>query len=382
MIHITESNKCCGCEACIQACPKQCITTLEDREGFLYPSINKESCTNCGLCEKVCPVISPQDSKKPIKTLAARNNNIDTRLSSSSGGIFTALAEETLKNGGVVFGAAFNKKWEVCHTYIESKEQLHKLRGSKYVQSHIRESYKQARTFLKENREVLFSGTPCQIAGLKRFLCKEYNNLKTVDVVCHGVPSPKVWKKYLEELSTEHNIAKITDIQFRDKTEGWNNFSLSIKFEDLNGAQNVFRETLNTNIFMSCFLKDLCLRPSCYACPARSGKSNSDITLADLWGAESLCQELDDNKGVSLILLRNHHITLPNLEIKEIEYNKALGHNKAIEYNAELPKKRKSFFRIMQKQGVHKATVSCLSKSKFEILKEKIIWNIKNRILK
>lgn len=382
MIHITEPKNCCGCNACVQACPKHCIKMQEDSEGFLYPVVDRESCIDCGLCERVCPVINQNEPQKPVVTLAAVNSDESVRLASSSGGIFTLLAERTIDNGGVVFGAAFDENWDVKHICIDSKSELPKLRGSKYVQSTIGNCYKEAITHLSAGKEVLFSGTPCQIAGLKRFLHKEYKNLKTVDVVCHGAPSPMVWRMYLDEVSSMYNIAQITDIKFRDKTEGWKNFSLSIKYKDKGGAEKTFRETLNENVFMRCFLSNLCLRPSCYACPVRNGKSGSDITLADLWGAENICPGLDDDKGVSLVLLRNKEFSLPGFEKKDIEYSKAVMYNHSIESDVTLPNKRDRFFRLLHSDGIHKATVKCTTKSRFEVLIEKIIWNIKNRVLK
>lgn len=382
MISITYPKECCGCGACAQICPKQCISLKEDKEGFLYPTVDNSSCIDCGLCERVCPVINQNKPKKPIVTLAAVNSDESVRHASSSGGIFTLLAERTIDNGGVVFGAAFDENWDVKHICIDSKSELPKLRGSKYVQSIIGNCYKHAKTHLDTGQEVLFSGTPCQIAGLKRFLRKDYHNLKTMDIVCHGTPSPLVWRKYLDEVSSMYNIAQITDIQFRDKTEGWKNYSLLIKYKDKEGAEKTFRETLNENIFMRCFLSNLSLRPSCYACPARNGKSGSDITLADLWGAENICPELYDDNGVSLVLLRNKDFALQGFEKKEIEYSKAVMHNPSIESDVALLDKRDRFFRLLQRAGIHKATVKCTTKSRFEVLTEKIIWNIKNRILK
>ena len=354
----------------------------EDSEGFQYPFVDRESCIDCGLCERVCPVINQNEPQKPVVTLAAVNSDESVRLASSSGGIFTLLAERTIDNGGVVFGATFDENWDVKHIYIDSKSELPKLRGSKYVQSTIGNCYKEAKTHLSAGKEVLFSGTPCQIAGLKRFLRKDYHNLKTMDVVCHGTPSPLVWRMYLDEVSSMYNIAQITDIQFRDKTEGWKNFSLLIKYKNKEGVEKTFRETLNENIFMRCFLSNLCLRPSCYACPARNGKSGSDITLADLWGAENICPGLDDDKGVSLVLLRNKEFSLPGFVKKEIEYSKAVMYNPSIESDVALPDKRDRFFRLLHSDGIHKATVKCTTKSRFEVLIEKIIWNIKNRVLK
>ena len=199
MIHILDKHSCCGCAACVQACPKQCISFNEDEQGFRYPLVDESICIDCGLCEKVCPVIHQLDAKKPLKVYAAQNPNEEIRLKSSSGGIFTMLAESVIDEGGVVFGAQFDKNWEVEHAYTESKEGLAAFRGSKYLQSRTGETYKQTRDFLKAGRSVLYSGTSCQIAGLKKFLRKEYENLITVDVVCHGAPSPLVWRTYLDD---------------------------------------------------------------------------------------------------------------------------------------------------------------------------------------
>jgi coenzyme F420-reducing hydrogenase beta subunit len=172
----------------------------EDMEGFLYPGVNEECCCDCGLCNKVCPIINPLGTRKPLYVYAAKSRDEEIRRQSSSGGIFTLLAERILDENGVVFGARFDGNWEVMHDYVETKEGLGFFRGSKYVQSRIGESYLQAQEFLEKGRKVLFSGTPCQISGLKLFLGKEYDNLLTIDFVCHGVPSPKVWRMYLSQL--------------------------------------------------------------------------------------------------------------------------------------------------------------------------------------
>lgn len=206
MISILDKKKCCGCSACAQRCPKHCIKMIEDSEGFLYPKVDGDTCIDCGLCERVCPIQNPGEDRVPLAVYAAKNPNEVIRRQSSSGGIFTILAEQIIDEGGVVFGAAFNDKWEVEHSYVENKEQLVKFRGSKYVQSKIGESYKDAKSFLKEGRRVLFSGTPCQIAALKKYLRKNYENLFTVDFICHGVPSPGVFRTYLQE---EINIESV-----------------------------------------------------------------------------------------------------------------------------------------------------------------------------
>ena len=381
MIRIVNKKNCCGCSACVQRCPRKCISMQTDKEGFAYPVVDTTKCSDCGLCEKACPVINQQPQSQPIATYAATNSNEVVREQSSSGGIFTLLAAETINKGGIVFGAAFNEKWAVEHTFADNIDDIKKFRGSKYVQSNIGGSYSVAEKFLKEGKEVLFSGTPCQIAGLKRFLRKEYKNLKTVDFVCHGTPSPLVWEKYLNEVCSANLVATISDIQFRNKAEGWKKFSLQITYTGNDGKEKIFREPLNKNLYMRCFLGDLCLRPSCYQCPARNGKSGTDITLGDLWGAEQICPEIDDDKGLSLVLLRKE-CGLPYFDKTPIPYSEALKYNPSIERDVHKPHKRRKFVRLVYKNSVCKATQTCTAQNKFEVIWNKIVWNIKNRIIK
>ncbi len=376
MIKIVDKKDCCGCGACAQRCPRKCIEMKHDNEGFVYPVIDTAQCTNCGLCNRVCPVINQQPEQHPVATYAATNDNQAIREESSSGGVFTQLAEATINNGGVVFGATFNEHWEVEHICVDNTNDIKKLRGSKYVQSKIGNNYSVAEKLLKEGKEVLFSGTPCQIAGLKRFLRKEYKNLKTIDIVCHGTPSPRIWKKYLNEICRANNIATINDIQFRNKAEGWKRYSFVIKYTDNNGNECEFRETLGNNLFMKCFLSDLCLRPSCYKCPARSGKSGSDITLADLWGAQNICPEIDDDKGLSLVIVRKEQ-EFPPFRKTAIPYSEALKYNPSIERDVREPKRRRKFFRKANKHGVCEATLQCTAKSKLSILWKNLKASIK-----
>ena len=362
MIEIKDKKDCCGCSACVQRCPKQCITLKEDNEGFLYPILDKKTCIDCGLCEKVCPILHQGEPQKPLKVYAAKNLNEEIRRQSSSGGIFTLLAEQVIQEGGVVFGARFDENWEVKHDYTETIEGLAVFRGSKYVQSRIEDNYKKAEEFLKQGRKVLFSGTPCQIAGLKRFLRKEYEELLTVDFVCHGVPSPGVWRKYLKEtvarmcdknsVSTDpisKENAHIESISFRDKRSGWKKFSFALTLSATyrSGAKNTVSlcEIFPQNTFMKGFLADLYLRPSCYACTAKCGKSDSDITIADLWGAPFIIGNDDDDRGTSLVLVYRDRCKLDkSLWMKEIDYQDALVYNSAIERSARIPKGRGSFY--------------------------------------
>lgn len=341
MIEIKDKSKCCGCSACVNICPKQCISFDEDIEGFRYPNVDLIRCVNCNLCEKVCPVINQNDVKRPQKVYASKNINEEIRLQSSSGGVFSLLAELIIIRGGVVFGARFDENWEVIHDYAETKKGLTVFRGSKYVQSRIGNTYQQVEDFLKSGREVMFTGTPCQVAGLKRYLRREYYNLLTVDIVCHGVPSPLVWREYLKKNSREQNIIAVN---FRSKIDGWKKYKVVVEGQ----KSDIVNEPYYNNIYMQGFLRDIYLRPSCYACPAKYGKSRSDITLGDFWGIENYLPNFDDNKGISLVLLQSQkgldfYNTIETYHI-EVDYEKALAGNPAIEKSAKCNSKFRRMF--------------------------------------
>lgn len=347
MITITDKSHCCGCSACVQRCPKQCITMAEDNEGFLYPQVDTSKCVDCHLCEKVCPVINQDEARTPLEVYAAKNSDDDIRLKSSSGGIFTLLAEQTIKGGGVVFGACWDKDWNVKHDYIDNISDLQRFRSSKYLQSVIGDNYLKAEQFLKTGRKVMFTGTPCQIAGLKHFLRKEYDNLLAVEIICHSVPSPGVWQQYLTtRLHTlKWNKSDIRNISFRDKKTGWKTYSFVIENKD----GNSFIELSSKNAFMRGFLADLYTRPSCHACPAKQRRSGSDLTLGDFWGIESLMPEIDDDKGVSAIIVNSdkgkqvlHNI---NVELYEVQYDELTTRNPALVKSFPITPKRIEFFK-------------------------------------
>ena len=347
MIIIKSKYDCCGCGACAQRCPHNAIELIQDNEGFLYPQIDESICIDCGLCERVCPIINQELPSEPIKTFAAKNNDENIRQLSSSGGIFTLLATKVINNGGVVFGAIFNAKWEVEHDYTDTIEGIAKFRGSKYVQSKINNNYILAEEYLKDGKQVLFSGTPCQIAGLKRFLRKEYENLICVDIICHGVPSPFIWQKYLEQ----YNSTELSSISFRDKTNSWKRYEVVIR----QGKKTLIREEIGKNIYMKLFLSDLCLRPSCSNCSSKSGKSKSDITIADFWGIQHLHPDFDDDKSCNLILINSKKgLNLFNkLECDKIEtdFNTAIKYNTSYFKSVAEPKYRKYFFENFDKYG-------------------------------
>lgn len=390
MISVKKKENCCACGACKQICPNQCISMSADRDGFLYPEVHVERCIDCGLCEKVCPIINQADARQPIKVYAAKNDNEDIRLRSSSGGIFTFLAERILEEDGVVFGAKFDDNWNVVHDYTENKDGLEQFRGSKYVQSDIGDSYIKAERFLKDGRKVMFTGTSCQIAGLNRYLRKEYTNLLTVDVVCHGVPSPLIWATYLkEEISRQIQIDKnavLSGVNFRDKSSGWKDFSFVLKFSCKSEAGNnhsVFSSVFSENDYMRAFLSNLSLRPSCYKCPVRAGKSGSNITIGDFWGINKFYPELDDDKGVNLVLLYAP-IVLPLNGFQEVTYEQAIKGNYCVENSVDCPvASRYRFFNVFHgKRSVIKAVDTVMRRNLlykgFRLL-DKLIYRINNK---
>lgn len=398
MISINEKEHCCGCYSCIQRCPKQCITMREDEEGFLYPKVDESVCIDCGLCEKVCPVINQDAEREPLEALAAKNPNEEIRKESSSGGIFTMLAESVIDGGGVVYGACFDERWEVVHQSAETKADLAKFRGSKYVQSKVLNTYKEAEAQLKAGRKVLYSGTPCQIAGLRRFLRKDYDNLLTVDFICHGVPSPGMFRTYLRDeirrmtarqgggrntvllpcipLVTESDGfdckgLKIKSISFRDKRNGWKKygFALALSESSDEGENSVLLSysPLNKNLFLRGFLRDLYLRPSCYACPTKHLKSGSDITLGDWWGIGSLKPEIDDDRGVSAVTINTEkgQAVLHNLnaELHTMPYEALMTYNPALVKSPVVPNNRRAFFK--QDGRTFEEKIRVLAKDKF-----------------
>lgn len=371
MITIQDKHLCCGCEACVNACPKHCISFKEDEEGFRYPQVDQSVCIDCGLCEKVCPVINQAAPQEPLSVYAAKNTNEEELLKSSSGGIFILLAKLVLQHGGVVFGAKFDEDWNVIHAYAETIEEAQVFMGSKYVQSRIGNTYSQARDFLKQGRKVLFSGTPCQIAGLKQFLGKDYDNLLTVDVICHGVPSPKVWQRYLDEIKGNafkkektfnypHATGAPTDVQiesifFRNKRTGWKRYSFTLSLVEalVDGKKNTtsLSHKYHEDPYMKLFLRDLILRPSCYQCPAKGGKSQSDLTIADFWGVEKFYPDLVDERGVGLMVIKSGKglkaMSSLQLELQEVSFEDAIAGNPMYMNSASEPPNRKKCFRLI-----------------------------------
>lgn len=355
MVEITNKKKCCGCTACAEICPKHCIEMKEDNEGFLYPFVDVEKCVNCGLCNKACPELNVGRKIKPLKVWAAYSIDEEIRKNSSSGGIFFTVASHIIHKGGVVFGARYNEQWGVEFGKAETVEDLKPLMVSKYVQSNVGSAYIECKQLLKEGRPVFFTGTSCQIAGLRCFLGKEYDSLLTAEVVCHGVPSPRVWHMYLDEIRNEVKgvgVEKgiIETISFRKKNPSWDrfNFNVSFKGENASKKESGIDVYHMENIYMKGFVYNLILRPSCYECPFKSGRSGADLTIADYWGVKKFHPDFYDDKGTSIVMANTNKGkgVVDELKLRKVEssYSKVRYSNPAIVKPHKPHVKRDVFF--------------------------------------
>lgn len=347
MIEIKNKKDCCGCTACAIICPVQCISMNVDEEGFAYPHADPEKCINCSLCDKVCPHKNVGAHAAPLRVLASRNRDENVRDKSSSGGVFTLLAQRIIADGGVVFGVAFDEKWNAVFTHTDTCDGLAAYRGSKYVQACMGRAYAQAQHFLKDGRKVLFTGTACQVAGLRRFLRKDYPNLFLVEVLCHGVPSPKVWQHYLNIKRHEFNSLAITGINFRDKRNGWYQYAVTITFE--HGHESSVSHKKDP--YFQGFIKNRYLRPSCYSCQCKNGRAGSDLVIADYWSIKKALPHYADNRGTSLVLINTQKgnalfdSVAPHTDSVETSYDRHLKKNKGFAEHLRVPVERDLFFK-------------------------------------
>ena len=337
---------CNGCAACAAVCPKGAISMEPNNEGFLYPQINSRLCVSCGLCEERCPIIRKYEPGVHDNIIyAVMNTDESIRKLSSSGGVFRLLAEKVLLEDGIVFGAKFDENFSVVHGCAEKLDDLEALQGSKYVQSKIGDSYQRVKQCLESKRLVLFSGTPCQIAGLKSYLHQEHENLYCVDIVCHGVPSPKVWEKYCKE-NEEATGSKIQYVSFRDKSTGWRDYHVTFRFR--NGT--MITKHHSKDAMMKAFIQNICLRNSCYQCKFKGIAGQSDITLADFWGIERVLPYIDDDIGTTLMVShtakgrRLFNAIRPNVIYEKINAINVLDLNPMMVDSASRHPKRNEFF--------------------------------------
>lgn len=349
MIRISDKSLCCGCTACMSACPAQCIVMRRDREGFDYPVANPDLCLKCGLCEKVCPVLNSKDAGTVPVVYAARTQS--GLSDASSGGVFPLLAGKFVLDGGEVCGAGLDVDCNVVHYIIDKAEDLPRLSGSKYVQSELYSTFEDIKTELEAGVRVLFSGTPCQVAGLKAYLRKDYDGLYCVDIACHGVPSPGLWEMYRAAVEKRY-ASKLKHVNFRDKSNGWRHYNIRYVFKE--------REVLVQRLkdpFIALFLQNMNLRPSCYECRFRKGGSGSDLTLSDLWSVEKSAPGMNDDRGVSGVLVRTekgrelYDGIADMLEASQIGLEDVVKDNGGFGGAIPVPEKRAEFYK-----GVHSAS--------------------------
>lgn len=355
MINITEQNKsqCCGCNACGDVCAHKAITFKTDIEGFWYPEVNKDLCTDCGLCEKVCPIINiaelkKNDFDKPI-CYAAEHKNLEVVFDSTSGGLFSALADIMYKSKGYVGGAVYNEDFSVKQYISADKADLEKLRSSKYLQSNLEGFFSKLKELLKAGEQVLVCGCPCQMTALRSFLRKDYENLIIVDFICRGINSPKIWRKYLDTYEERYG-SKVVYVKSKSKELGWRNLTQKTILAD----GQVHFETKDENLYTIGYLRTgaFC-RPSCYECKFKGYPRIADISIADFWGVEYIKQDKikDKNLGLSLVMVNSKkgaayfERVKPRLNCIEVPFNTIEAGNRSLNLSVEKPKvDRKQFF--------------------------------------
>lgn len=360
-IVLADKNRCTGCSACASVCPKQSIKMMPDEEGFLFPVIDKNVCVGCGKCEMTCPVLRYRAPTEVQSVYAARSQDEEILKESTSGGVFTILAQYVISLGGVVFGVAFDYR-SGCVEFIEVREfrLLGRLRGSKYVQADVGPILPSVRRALESNAKapVLFCGTPCQVAGLKAYLARVYSNLIAVDFVCHGAPSPMAWKHYIDGLDVKREGFRL--IKFRDKSKGWRKYAMSI----VNARGRQLCSHWRGYPFLWGFLSDLFNRRSCHACSFR-GYNASDLTIGDFWGIQNVDARFDDEKGVSLVIIRSDHgvdvwRSVENrLDWVAADYKEVCAGNPSLVRNVQMHSNRDVFFRLLNKGLPFVQAVKC-----------------------
>ena len=352
MIRITDKAACCGCTACTSICPNGCIIMIEDDEGFKYPEVNPATCINCGLCEKVCPMKQPKTENRVLKVYSAKNNDETVRKMSSSGGVFSSLAQFVIRDGGVVVGCTLDESLRARHIVARNENELMAFRSSKYVQSELDGVFIAVKKDLREGKKVLFSGTPCQVAGLRKFLMKEYEDLFCVDVLCHGVPSPKLYKDYIDRKEREFG-SRAVSINFRNKQKGWKRLFIEVIFAN---SDRYFKFS-GFDPYMSLFLNNKSQRSSCFHCPFTTVSRQGDISLGDFWGIGKKYPDYDDDKGISMILVnsdkgrRLFNQVAPYICIRDSNIDLAMAGNKVLYEPIIGEESRNQFYADYVKEG-------------------------------
>lgn len=354
MIDKVNTQQCCLCGNCKLVCPTQAISFRDEVKTFLYPIIDNEKCIGCDKCESVCPSLNSLERQTVVGSFAAKHKQKEIRRKSSSGGIFTALAECILLAGGIVYGAAFQNDFSVKHISINKTEDIEQLRGSKYVQSDLDSIFLEIKKKLHTGKKVLFSGTPCQCAALKAFLKDTpYNGkLYVVDFICHGILSDKLFHEYIRELEIKHK-SKIVSFQFRNKKYGWLDSGPLIKYQ--NGREDYW--PLFEDIYMQGYFQGICMRESCYKCAYKNFQSGTDLTMGDFWGAQQLIPDFYEKSGVSLLYVNTAHgqelleQAKQYLDLKPVAVETLARYNQGLLRPFEKGKKSDEYYCLAERKG-------------------------------
>lgn len=378
MIDKVTNEQCCLCRACSNRCPTDAIEFVSEDKGFYYPKINHEKCIGCQKCEKVCPIMNPnqrQISDEFPKVYAAKSKNEASRLQSTSGGIFYEAATTILRNGGYVCGAILKDGFRIAHTLSNDSKVVQAMRGSKYAQSDTSGVYKEIELVLRSGRPVLFFGCPCQVAGLRAYLGKEYENLFLLEPICHGVPSQVMLDSYIAQMEQRYK-SKIQEIRFRDKKLGWHRSAVSINFE--NGKN--YLEPITVDAYMGAFLSGTTLKECCYQCQFKNFSSGSDITLGDFWGAEKAIPGSDDNKGLSAVFVNSNKgqelLNMLGIEITPVDAESVINFNRNVVESTKRNALRAEFYSFAEDHGYGKAIEHYFRETRVERLRRKAKYTV------
>jgi len=379
----SDAEKCSACGACVNICPKDAISFKANEYGIEYPEINADKCIDCKLCKKVCSAIAEVELQSPIKAFAATHKNKAVLLKSSSGGAFSALAEKVLENGGAVCGCVYDEGFTPVHVCSRKKGDYLRMRKSKYVRSSIGYAYREVRKELETGDCVLFTGTPCQVSGLKAFLGKEYPNLITVDLICHGVPEPTMFKEFLGYLEKKYRT-KIKEFDFRSKKYGWQRYTS--EFTGENGKTiNIGK---NKELYMYAFSRGETIRPSCFTCRFATSKRAGDITIGDLWGHEKFAVSCDRKNGISLITVNNEKALrfFETLEASfvcdEVDYASACANNTCLRKPTDRGKRWEKYMEAYKNGEFERVAAKHQRINRKLILREKIKMNVPLRVFR
>lgn len=382
-----EMNKCTGCGLCSILCPANCIEMKEDEEGFRYPNVRKDNCIECDLCLTCCPLNFAEKEDDIKLAFAAKNRNLNTRMASSSGGIFSALAEQFILDGGIVCAAKYDETFTVVHSLTDNLDDIAQYRGAKYCQSSVETLFERLKNRLQEGIPVVFVGTPCQIVAFKVYLGNSnYSNLLLVDMICHGIPSPMVWKRYCEERKLlDANGARIKHINLRNKDSGWSRYKYSVEFVYEN--DKVYKTLQEKDSFMRGFVNDLFLRPSCSDCKFKGVDRQSDLTIGDFWGIWERDNAFDDNQGVSALIVNSQkgkqywEDISGSFDYTAVALEDIIAFNPSMINSSAAHPKRSDFFKqVKEETSIIRWIEECLTPSANS--KESLISRIMRRVRK